>query len=744
MKGFKSIRRALICSVLSLILCVSTLVGTTLAYYTDAARSSNHLISSGSLSVKLDYAKKDGTGLTEWQSVEGSSSLFDPNALWEPGRVEVVYLRVSNVGDLALKYQLFMNVFSETLGETYLGDPLRLSDYLRFEVLETDGSVISDDEAIRRVKASSMALKNYNGATRLLGKGETAYVVMIVYLPSELGDTVNNYGPSNPRVELGINLRATQVDFESDIFGPDYDKDILFGATYVEDLEDLRESVDADDEVLISKDIGVTDDDHLINAGTPEDEFFTGILVKTDTELHLSKNHLRYLGTREIDSLLHVTDGARLDLVGGFKNLVYSTGTIRRALITADKGSVINIHGGDFSVPEGTLLYADTGAVINVYNGFFGVHENPTLLEGEGGASVFSLRSTPAPLFVATGVDGAKICLYGGTYINFDPRTVDGGSMIAEGYRVIESTQESGDVYYTVVPEICETYTPVTDIESIKNAFSSSAEGIYLSTDIDCEPNTESMMYGKKGETLNINGGGTTITTNGTGTKAGTSSDYGYVAFIPALGEDATLSDLRVTGSGFVEVGDYETGLSTGTFTVSNLVIENLVATLHINNGGNNIAPTFSHYSKTNCYLIDCTMTGVTTEKNGYKPYDAALINGTKTVIERGKYGSIYVANQAYVTIRGAEVDSIDSCAIVYKTTTKGRLTVESGSKVGTITMNSGAYEPSITIRSGAQVGKLIFNDETTKYIVIEEGAIIDRLIYQGVSYTLEEWRARS
>lgn len=714
MTRLKSIKHALFFSILSLVLCVSMLVGTTLAYFVDSVGSVNNVISSGTLSVGLEYAKNDGGALTEWQTVEGSSNVFDPHTIWEPGRVEVVYLKISNVGELALKYQLFVNIFSETPGESALGESFKLSDHLVFRVLEmSDGlEAFTDDEAIARVSGLSKGLKNYDGATRRLKASEVAYMAMIVYMPENVGDTVNNYGPNTPRVELGVNLRATQADFESDAYGPDYDKDIVFGATYVENLEDLRDSVEYDDEILINKDIGVTDEDHLIDAGTPEEEYLIGLLVKTDTELHLDKNNFSYVGTKPIDALIHVTgrheDGrpVRLDLVGGSKNRVYANGEVRQALISADKGALVNIHGGEYSVSEGTLLYADTGAVINVYKGFF---------EAQG----------ERPLLVSTGVDGAKICLYGGTFVNFDPRTADGGSMVAEGYEVITSTEENGDIWYTVVPEKCETYTPVTDIQSIKDAFASSANGIYISTDISAAPNTESLMYGKPGEPLHINGGGSTITTNGTGTQAGVSSDYGYVAFIPGTNEDATISDLRVTGSGFVEIGDYDfnriNGKTYGVFTAKNLVIEDLVATLHINNGGNNIAPAFSHYSSENCYLIDCVMTGTTTEKDGYKPYDAGFVNGTITTIQGGKYGSIYVAQQGKVRITGAEIETIDSCAIT--TRNLGNLTIGAGTVVGTIICNpGGSFKPAL---------------------YIEEGAVVDKIIYQGVTYTQAEWMAR-
>jgi hypothetical protein len=181
------------------------------------------------------------------------------------------------------------------------------------------------------------------------------------------------------------------------------------------------------------------------------------------------------------------------------------------------------------------------------------------------------------------------------------------------------------------------------------------------------------------------------------------------------------VSDLRVVGRGFVEVGHH--GQGGGTYTVTNLIVEDLIATLHVNNGGNNVALAFSQYGTAT--LKNCVMTGVTTEKVGYKPYDAGFINGTKTFIEGGRYGKVYLSHQAHVTITDAEIDTIDAYTFTSSDGKKvyGRLTVGAGAKIGTINIfTTGSYKPSLIIEDGAEVGEIIYN---------------------GVSYTVEQWRAR-
>ena len=117
----RSTKRALIASVISVLLCVSMLLGTTYAWFTDSVTSANNIIVSGNLDIELEYWNG-----TEWVSVEGKTDILT-NELFEPGTTEVAYLRVANAGTLALKYQLGVNVVSETAGvnaagESFLGN----------------------------------------------------------------------------------------------------------------------------------------------------------------------------------------------------------------------------------------------------------------------------------------------------------------------------------------------------------------------------------------------------------------------------------------------------------------------------------------------------------------------------------------------------------------------------------------------------------------------------------------------
>ena len=133
MTNTKSTKRALLASVMAMLLCFSMLLGTTFAWFTDSVTSTNNVITSGNLDIELYYVNDD---VEKWTKVDSDTNVFKLNTLWEPGYTEVVYLKIVNEGDLSLKYQLGINVVAETIGTNVYGQPLKLSDYIEFDVIK--------------------------------------------------------------------------------------------------------------------------------------------------------------------------------------------------------------------------------------------------------------------------------------------------------------------------------------------------------------------------------------------------------------------------------------------------------------------------------------------------------------------------------------------------------------------------------------------------------------------------------
>jgi len=222
MKRKNATRNALVTSIISLLLCVSMLVGTTFAWFTDSVVSARNVIAAGNLDVEL--YNDDGP-------VTSDTILFEieNNELWEPGVVAYENLQVRNVGTLALQYNLDLTVLNETVVNGY-----KLSDVIKVGVVEN--GVTGDRAAvIEAVQGNWTKLSEFNlnmsGKTLAAKTDDTKYGIVLYWMPDtdySDGNTDNNYNMNNGetgvlQLDIGVNLTATQVEAESDSFNNTYD-----------------------------------------------------------------------------------------------------------------------------------------------------------------------------------------------------------------------------------------------------------------------------------------------------------------------------------------------------------------------------------------------------------------------------------------------------------------------------------------------------------------------------------------
>ena len=235
MKKTNSLRRSFLASVVSLATCATMFVGTTFAWFTDSVNSANNIIVSGNLDVELEYLDANDV----WQPVTKDTNVFMNNTLWEPGHTEVVYLKVSNVGSLALNYNLGVNIVEEVTSINVKGGELKLSNYIFMGAVE-DVKEAYDDRMDARddldetkvdtiyagyVQEGVLFPKN-NMPTDIADATYEEYVALVVYMPEEIGNEANyRKGEAVPKITLGINLLATQKAYEKDSFDDQYDKD---------------------------------------------------------------------------------------------------------------------------------------------------------------------------------------------------------------------------------------------------------------------------------------------------------------------------------------------------------------------------------------------------------------------------------------------------------------------------------------------------------------------------------------
>lgn len=248
----KNTKRALLTSVLLMVLSLTLLIGSTFAWFTDSVTSSNNKIVAGNLDVELEYAtfNEDGS-IKDWKSVEGVS-LFDENVLWEPGYTQVVYLKVRNAGTLALKYKFSVNVIAEISGTNVKGDSFNLSDYLVFgQVVTSEMKTYATREDAWDAVGNTRGLKEYSNESTLNAK-EEEYIALVVYMPTIVENEANYRGNEIPSIELGINLIATQTPFESDSYGNQYDAGVEYPVTTQADFVQALNSAKAGDTLVLT------------------------------------------------------------------------------------------------------------------------------------------------------------------------------------------------------------------------------------------------------------------------------------------------------------------------------------------------------------------------------------------------------------------------------------------------------------------------------------------------------------
>ena len=239
MENSKTTKRALLTSVLALLMCVTMLVGATFAWFTDTASTGVNKIQAGNLKMEVTYKNTAGGS---FEKVNKETPVFNNNALWEPGHVEYVVLKVRNAGSLALKYKLGINIASETGSTSVDGNAFNLSDYIRFAVLDGDQSSLGRDGLVAAAGNGAALNAGYTAENHLLAGTDNSekVVTLVVWMPTTVGNEANHMtGKTAPSINLGINVAATQDTVEKDSFDNTYDKDAVYPIVAMDTLQEL-------------------------------------------------------------------------------------------------------------------------------------------------------------------------------------------------------------------------------------------------------------------------------------------------------------------------------------------------------------------------------------------------------------------------------------------------------------------------------------------------------------------------
>ena len=266
MNNKRATKRALLTSVMALVMCVVMLVGTTFAWFTDTASTGVNKIQAGNLDIEVEYRTTAGG---DWKTLDNATDLFGAaGTLFEPGHTRVVELRITNAGNLALKYKIGMNVVSETAGTNKAGNPYKLSNYLKVAtspIQQYDPNAGPHDvsylmEQLIFEKGNILAWEHRdfanfeleytsNGNVHELKPGDAGILGIKVYMPETVGNEANAISTEKAAsIEFGLNILATQYTVESDSYGTQYDKDAEYPEVQpVATLEQLQEVLTSDD-----------------------------------------------------------------------------------------------------------------------------------------------------------------------------------------------------------------------------------------------------------------------------------------------------------------------------------------------------------------------------------------------------------------------------------------------------------------------------------------------------------------
>ena len=216
----KATKRALLTSVMALVMCVVMLVGTTFAWFTDTASTAVNKIQAGNLDIELQMKNNDGKWVdAENQTLnflqkQGEKQVPSEDILWEPGcTYELPELRIVNKGNLALKYKISISGAKDATPENDKND-LKLLDVIdwTYSVTGAGGATVAELGTERHLAAKTADEDVFDTLT-IKGRMQTS--------------AGNDY--QGMAIEgIAITVVATQDTVEFDSFGKDYDENATY------------------------------------------------------------------------------------------------------------------------------------------------------------------------------------------------------------------------------------------------------------------------------------------------------------------------------------------------------------------------------------------------------------------------------------------------------------------------------------------------------------------------------------
>ena len=346
-------------------------------------------IQAGNLDVELEYS----TDCTTWKTADQNTQMFNDNTLWEPGHTEVVYLRVKNAGNLALKYNIATNSYDMERGKNAAGKLFYIDQYLKIGTAQTNTAFANREAAIAAIADTEKTIAKETPISKdwtVLKAGEkSAPTAVVLYMPTTVGNEANNVQSwRKPSLKgLGLVVNATQATVESDSFNNTYDENAATTLSTV----------------------SYSSGQHNITGKIQANGSFGAVQAEGTAQFTIDADVYA----------VYNNGGAMAVEAGGTSNVIINGGDFRQVGVPKDD-------------PKCDLIYATDSATIEINGGTFkAVQPERTLnvLDEDRGK--------------------AKIIVKGGSFYKYDPSHPtlgDNEVIVADGYHV----EKDGDWYKVV------------------------------------------------------------------------------------------------------------------------------------------------------------------------------------------------------------------------------------------------------------------------------------------------------
>ena len=409
----KATKRALLTSVMALVMCVVMLVGTTFAWFTDTASTGVNKIQAGNLKVDIvDEHNESLVGKTlSFKDVNGKTDI-----LWEPGATFFTQgFKIANEGNLALKYKV---VVSGTTGDTGL---LKVMEFDVVSAMTKTGSEVDFTRTPGQLQPSTTDAPSVSG---------------IFYLRGHMDENAGNEYKNMTLTGISVTVYATQLNSEFDSFDKDYDKDADYSADVWNGTSGDLTSVTNETAKTVTIKSGklLAALAEAVNSGKD----YAGYTIKLTTNIDLNGNEWTPIGQKNGNKFKGIFDGQGYTVTG--------------LKISEEKAAAFDGYVAFFGGTDGPTIKNLTVAVsvtVKEAAGIVGKGVNTTLENCHNEATITATEAKAAGIVASLDKGTLKNCTNSGAITTKGAWPAAGIVAWCNPNAAIENCQNFGDVTVT-------------------------------------------------------------------------------------------------------------------------------------------------------------------------------------------------------------------------------------------------------------------------------------------------------